>query len=105
MKKYRLVLFVVLGLLTALTPAFGRHRGHAKTTPTPIHETVISSVTPTQITVTEDKETKTFTITQFTEVTVDGKKASAADLKPGMMVTVTLTDQSRLSRITAVNKK
>lgn len=63
---------------------------------------VIASVTPTAITVTEDKGTKTYTITQFTEINVNGQRATIADLKPGMGVTVTLgTDASKASRINA----
>jgi hypothetical protein len=104
MRKCRLLSLVGLTLLIALSPAFGRTR-HKKATPAPRHETVISSVTPTEITITEDKTPRTFTITQFTEVTLDGQRASVADLKPGMAVSVTLSDPSHLSRITAVNKK
>jgi hypothetical protein len=63
---------------------------------------VIASVTPTAITVTEAKATKTYTVTQFTEITVNGQRATVADLKPGMTVNVTLgTDASRASRINA----
>jgi hypothetical protein len=102
-ERYRFVLFALVVLISSI-PAFGRGQ-HRKATPPPIHETVISSVTPTAITIAEDKAPRTFTITQFVEVTVDGQRASVADLRPGMMVSVTLIDQSRLSRITAVNKK
>jgi hypothetical protein len=44
----------------------------------------------TSITVTESKATKTLTINQFTEIIVNGEKATAADLKPGMTANVTL---------------
>ena len=44
-------------------------------------------------------------ITQFTEITVNGRKATAAELKPGMTVNVTLgTDPSKASRINATEK-
>jgi hypothetical protein len=69
------------------------------------HDTVIGSVTPTSLTVKEDKTERTFAISQFTEITVNGQKAKAADLKPGMFVSVTLTDATRLSRITATTKQ
>ena len=45
------------------------------------HETVIGSVTPTSLTVKEDKTERTFVISQFTEITVNGQKAKTADLE------------------------
>lgn len=65
------------------------------------HLTVISAVTPTSLTIQEDKVIKSFTITPFTEVNVNGQRATLADLKPGMTVNVTLSDPSKLSRIDA----
>jgi hypothetical protein len=63
---------------------------------------VIASVTPTAITVTEDKATKTYTITQFTEINVNGQKATVADLKAGMVANVTIgMDPSKAGRINA----
>ena len=73
-----------------------------KPTPAPYKQPVIASVNANAITVTEEKGTKTFTITQFTEINVNGQKATAADLKPGMTVTVTIgMDPSRAGRIVA----
>jgi hypothetical protein len=73
-----------------------------KTIPTPAKQPVIASVSAHSITVSEPKGTKTFTITQFTEINVNGQKATVADLKPGMVVTVTIgIDPSRASRINA----
>ena len=87
----------------ALHPAFGASK--KKTTPPPIHTPTIASVTATSITITEAKTTKTLGINQFTEITVNGQKATAAELKPGMGVTVTLgTDPSKASRIVATGK-
>ena len=95
------VVSILLAIL-ALTPAFGASKKKAE----PVqHGTIISSVTPTAITVTEGKAAKTFTITQFTEVNVNGQKATVADLKPGMTVNLTLADASRLSRINATGAK
>jgi hypothetical protein len=105
MKKSLSLLFVVSVLLGMLlgSPVFGASK---KKAPPPVqHNPVISSVTATSITVTEDKVSKTFTITQFTEINVNGRKATVADLKPGMTVSVTLdTDPSRASRINATGK-
>ena len=71
----------------------------------PHFETTIVSATPTALTIKEEKNQRTLTITPFTEITVDGQKASAADLKPGMFVSFVLTDATRLSRVTATTKK
>ena len=74
-----------------------------KSTPPPVHETKIASLTATSITINEDKTPRTFTISQFTEVTVNGQRATLADLKPGMNVSITLKDPTSLARITATN--
>ena len=42
------------------------------------------------ITVSDNKITRTFVMTQFTEINVNGLRATAADLKPGMVVNVTI---------------
>lgn len=97
-----LVIAVLLGMV-AVSPSFA---GSRKKASAPVqHPPVISSVTATSITVADDKVTKTLTITQFTEINVNGRKAVVADLKPGMTVSVTLdTDPSRASRINATGK-
>src|SRR5216110_2684688 len=98
------LLVVVWILLTAIAfaPAFGKGR-KKKTTPVPAyHQPVISSVTGNAITVSDQNTTKTLTITQFTEITVNGQRASITDLKPGMTVSVTIgMDPSRAARINA----
>jgi hypothetical protein len=107
MKKFLCPLSVATVLLIAATnPAFGFDK-KKKATPAPhAHESVISGVTPTAITITGDKSAKTFTITQFTEINVNGRKATVAELKPGMTVNVALgTDPMKASRITAADKK
>jgi len=82
-------------------------------TPTPSHqEIVISRVTPEQITIelrivsakgrVEEKRSKAFAITKFTEITVNGRKGTAADLRAGMRVAITAgTDRTVASRIDA----
>jgi hypothetical protein len=51
------------------------------------------------ITVSEEKTTRAFIIAQFTEITVNGQRATIVDLKPGMTVSVTIgTDPTRASR-------
>jgi hypothetical protein len=97
-------LFIVVSVLLAgiaITPAFGK--GRKKATPVPAHhQPVISSVTGNAITVSDQKTTRTFTITQFTEINVNGQRASIADLKPGMTVNVTIgMDPSYAGRIVA----
>ena len=103
MKKSRfLILFVLFGLLTTGIALGGSKK---KFVPPVQHPPVIASVTATSITVTEEKITKTLTINQFTEITVNGQRATVAQLKPGMIVTVTLgTDATKASRINATGK-
>jgi hypothetical protein len=98
-----LVLVTLLGLITTI-PALGG--GKKKAGPPPVRQPpVISSVTANAVTVTEEKTSRTFTITQFTEITVNGQKATAAALKPGMTISVSLgTDPSSASRINATGK-
>jgi hypothetical protein len=82
-------------------------------TPTPSHqEIVISRVTPGEITIelrmvsatgkVEERKSKAFAITKFTEIIVNGRKGTAADLKAGMRVNVTAgTDRTVAARIDA----
>src|SRR6266446_8593137 len=98
-------LFIVVSILLTgitITPAFGKGM-KKKATPVPAyHQPVISSVTGNAITVSEQKTTRTFTVSQFTEINVNGQRATIADLKPGMTVNVTIAvDPSRASRINA----
>jgi hypothetical protein len=104
MKKSVVILpFVILLGLLAAGPAFGASK--KKTEPPKIKAPTITAVTATSITVTEDKATKTLAINQFTEIVVNGQKATAADLKPGMTVNITLgTDPTKAGRIVATGK-
>jgi hypothetical protein len=107
MKRSSFCRLIVGALLVAvaIAPAFGG--GRKKSTPAAEHhETVISSVGPNTVTVSDNKTTKTLTVTRFTEINVNGQKATMADLKPRMKVNVTLgTDPTVASRISAAGKK
>jgi hypothetical protein len=94
------VLLLTAALATAPVFAGGRKK---KSSPTPKYQTpIISSVTANSITVTQDKVTRAYTITRFSEVTVNGQKATIADLKPGMAVSVTIgVDPTQASRVVA----
>lgn len=70
-----------------------------------IKSPTITAVTASSLTVKEEKVMKTLTITQFTEINVNGRRATVAELKPGMTVSITLgTDPSKASRINATGK-
>ena len=100
-------LAALIGLTCASPALAGKSSGGfkpIKSTPPPVHTTTIATVTATSITINEDKTPRTFAISQFTEVTVNGARATVADLKPGMNVSITLKDPTSLSRITAVSK-
>lgn len=91
----------ILAVITAL-PVFGGSK-KKKATPAPAyHPPVISGVTGNAITVSEEKTTRTFIIAQFTEINVNGQRATIVDLKPGMTVSVTIgMDPTRASRVVA----
>jgi len=100
MKKSIFVYLGVFLICIGTGSAFGASK-KKKEAPV-IHHPVIASVTATSITVTEEKTTKTLTINQFTEINVNGQRATVADLKPGMGVSVTLgADATKASRINA----
>ncbi|MFN2540965.1 MAG: hypothetical protein ABR514_02200 [Chthoniobacterales bacterium] len=103
-----------LALFTLTALPVGASSRKAAATPTPTHLiTIISAVTGNSITAETqtvadkggkvlDKTSRTYRITPFTEITVNGQRASAADLKPKMKVSVTIgTDPSQAARIVA----
>src|SRR4030095_15441520 len=98
----RALLIVISVLLVALaTPAFAGSK-KKKSTPAQYRAPVISSVTGNAITVSEEKTTRRFIITQFTEINVNGQRATIVDLKPGVTVSVTIgMDPTRASRVVA----
>jgi hypothetical protein len=100
-KNRLLMVFILIGAL-ATAPAFAGGR-KKKASPAPKYQTpVISSVTGNTITVTQEKTTRAFTVTRFSEVMVNGQKASITDLKLGMSVSVTIgVDPSQASRVVA----
>ena len=64
--------------------------------------TVIDSVTPQSITILSENARKAYAITQFTDIKLNGRRASATDLKAGMAVSVTIgLDPTTASRIDA----
>jgi hypothetical protein len=101
MKNIQFVVVSVFLVFIVAGPAFGG--GKKKKAPaTEYHQPVISSVKGNAITVSDEKTTRAFTITQFTEINVNGQRATIADLKPGMTVNVTIgLDPSHASRIIA----
>ena len=100
MRNRLLVVVWILLAAIALTSAFGK--GQKKKATQAYQQPVIASVTRNAITVSEQKTARTFTVTQFTEITVNGQRAMIADLKPGMTVNVTIgVDPSRAARINA----
>lgn len=104
MKKLTFVVCAAWLLLevVVMSPVSGAPRGgRRRPPPSPPPAPAIVNVGPTSITISEQSGAKTYTITQFTEVNVNGQRATPADLKPGMTVSVTLSDPSRVSRINA----
>ena len=99
------VLFIAISVLLvalATPPAFAGSKKKKAAAAPPYQAPVIASVTGNTITVSEEKTARTFIITQFTEINVNGQRAAVADLKPGMTVGVTIgVDPTRASRINA----
>jgi hypothetical protein len=102
MKNRLSVIVSILLVALATAPAFAGSKSK-KASPAPkYHPPVISSVTGNAITVADGKTTRAFTITQFSEITVNGQRATIRDLKPGMTVSVTIgVDPSQASRVVA----
>ena len=102
MKRASFVAVFVLLLTLGVTPAFAGTK-KKRTSPAPKNQPpVISSIAGNTVTVTEGKTTRAFTVTQFTEVTVNGQRATIADLKPGMTANVTIgMDPTHAARINA----
>ncbi|MBO0695555.1 MAG: hypothetical protein J2P56_05575 [Verrucomicrobia bacterium] len=96
-------LVVLSILLVALMGVPTLAGGRKKKMSTPKSQApTISGVTGNTITVTHDKATRAFTITRFSEITVNGQKATITDLKPGMTVSVTIgVDPTQASRVVA----
>jgi hypothetical protein len=103
MRTLAISLVFTCALLQFLAPdpalAAGRKK---KVSPPEQHDPVISNVTANSITVTSQKETRTFIVTPFTEINVNGQKGTIVDLKAGMRVNVTIgLDPTRAGRIVA----
>jgi protein-disulfide isomerase len=104
MKLRRLALVIIaFGILFSNSAIAGSKK---KTTPPAVVQPpTITAVTANSVTIKEEKATKTLTVDQFTEINVNGRKATAAELKPGMIVNVTLgTDPTKASRVNATSK-
>ena len=95
--------FLAIALLVA--PAYAGGRKAAPKPKASPSKTTVATVTPTSITITDDKGGKTLNVTPFTEIVVNGQKATLADVKTGMVVDVALRDPTTASRITATASK
>lgn len=103
MKKWLLVGAITSTLLLVMPASGFAGSKKAKATPAPVPaEPVIANVSPDAVTVSDDKGSKTYVVTQFTEVTVNGQRATVAELKPGMKAKVVIgTDAAHAARIAA----
>src|SRR5205809_6916798 len=100
----RAVFIIISVLLVALAtpPAFAGSKKKKTTAQALYQAPVIASVAGNTITVSEEKTARTFIITQFTEINVNGQRATIVDLKPGMTVSLTIgMDPTRASRVVA----
>ena len=86
------------------TPAFARGKKKATPLPTP-YPTTITAVTADTVTVTDQQTTRALTVTPFTDIFLDGQKATVAQLKPGMKVSVVLASTPTQARRLTVTSK
>src|SRR5690348_4081590 len=103
MRRLAISVVFTCALVQVLVPDSGFAAGRKKKAPSSEqHDPVISNVTANSITVTKQTETRTFIVTPFTEINVNGQKGTIADLKSGMRVDVTIgVDPTRAGRIVA----
>jgi hypothetical protein len=102
-RRYLLSIVACLALYVSRDALAGSKKKPAP--PLPSQPPTIAAVTADSVTVKDAQGMKTLTITQFTEINVNGRKATAAELKPGMTVNVTLgTDPTKASRVNATGK-
>ena len=104
MKRLSATLFIAVTVV-ALSVAAPAHAADKKKAKKPAEPTTssISAINGNTVDITTGTTTKSLKVTQFTEVRLNGQKGSAADLKPGMVVTeiVLGADPSVASRINA----
>jgi hypothetical protein len=93
------VTLLTLAMVTSTGLAKGKKSGPK---PTPA-ATTISNVGPASITVTDQNGARTLTISQFTEITVNGQRGALADLRPGMTVSLTLKTPTEASKVSATS--
>jgi len=103
MKRFAVAFVFMWALIQILMPEPGFAAGRKKkVSPPKQDDPVISNVAANSITVTSQRETRTFMVSPFTEVNVNGQKGTIADLKSGMKVNVTIDlDPTRAGRIVA----
>jgi hypothetical protein len=103
MRAFAISVVFTCALIQILAPDPGLAAGRKKkVSPPEQQDPVISNVTANSITVTNQKETRTFIVTPFIEINVNGQKGTIADLKSGMRVNVTIgVDPTRAGRIVA----
>jgi hypothetical protein len=96
------VLISVFLAVIAIGPAFGKGKKKKATPASAYHQSAISAVGTNAITVSDNKATRTFTVSQFTEIIVNGQRGTITDLRPGMTANVTIgTDPTQAARINA----
>lgn len=106
MRALLTAIYILLGLVTLGQPAdAGRRKAAAMPRPTPV-KIVVIGVTANSVTISDELGPgRTLNVTPFTEIRVNGQKATLADVKTGMVVDVALRDPTTASRITAAASK
>ena len=104
MRTLTRLLFIPIALLALASPATGLAKDTRKTKPRQSHATLITAVSPTSISVRQEKTEKTVPITPATEIYVRDTKTNVDALQTGMAVNITLAmDGASASRISATD--
>ena len=94
-----IILFLVIALAIPLNLS-AKGKGTPKKQDPVVHDTV-SQVDDTSITVAGKKDSKTYAITSFTEINVDGQHATAKSIQVGMLVMVGADSNGKATLINA----
>ena len=102
-KTRRLALLLAIAITITIQPSFGAGKKKPKPSPTPPAAPLIAAIGPNSVTVNAaGGSVRTFTVTSFTEITVNGQRSTLAELKPGMTADVSIgMDPTQARRITA----
>lgn len=103
-RAFRACAILLFSSFVGLTNADAAGRRSAAKKPEAPAKIVIINIAPNAITYSDGNFTKNVAVTQFTEITLDGRRATIGELKERMPVEVGLRDATTASRISATSQ-